>query len=131
MRKNKMKLENTSNVEKQNAVSDQISELAVSPFESGNSMIVLMETEDAYLMQVDLPSVPMPIGEIISKHHELTVMTGQEENTSSANKNAKGRALLPNILSLHTLGGKIKSFYQEGALYILLPKTHAISPTAV
>jgi len=87
-------------------------------FESLNSMIVLMETENAYLMQFDLPSMPVEIGEIVAKKNELKITTASDLNN----------ALLPiNLLSLRTIGGKIKSFYQGGALYVLLPKVTTTS----
>ena len=95
-------------------------------FEAASAMMMLVETENAYLLQVDLPSVPIPIGEIISSEHELTVMTGQESDPDfSANQNHH-KHFPSQVFSLHTMGGKIRSFYQEGVLYILLPKVTAL-----
>ena len=79
-----------------------------------NTMIALMETTDAYLMKVDLPSCPVALGEIVAKRTELTVESEIPGSASNA---------LSNFLSIKTLGGRLNAIYQEGALYILLPKT--------
>lgn len=74
----------------------------------GSSLIALTETSDSYLLKVDLPSLPSSfgIGSIYSGKNDLVV-----ESLDSP------------LISIHTQNGKMRAVYQQGALYILLPKS--------
>jgi len=79
------------------------------------SVIALTETNDSYLMKVDLPLLPtnFGIGGIRAGKNNLIVETGGSSHFPSP---------LSQLLSIQTRDGKMQAVYQQGALYILLAK---------
>lgn len=74
----------------------------------GSSLIALTETPDSYLMKVDLPSLPSSfgIGSIYAGKNDVVV-----------------ESLETPLISIHTQNGTMRAIYQQGALFILLPKS--------
>lgn len=79
------------------------------------SVIALTETTDSYLMKVDLPLLPsnFGIGGIRAGKNNLVVESRSSPHFPSP---------ISQLLSIHTQDGKMQAIYQQGALYILLPK---------
>ena len=79
-----------------------------SRFPMESSFIALSETSDSYLMKVDLPSLPQGLG-------AGPIYAGKNDVVVQSNASP--------LVSIHTQGGKLRAMYQQGALYIVLPKS--------
>lgn len=79
------------------------------------SVIALTETRDSYLMKVDLPSLPSTfgLGGIRARKNDIVVESASSPHFPTA---------FSQLISIETNSGKMQAVYQQGALYILLPK---------
>ena len=82
----------------------------------GRAMFSLTETETQYLVAVDIPSIPSLDTEIVATRSQLSI-EGYAENSDHKQTVFK---LLPK-------GKLIKSVYQNGVLWLILPKTPELS----